>query len=155
MKCFLLSCIWEKFRPRKDIWIKWILSALRWLCVRVNCESEQSKLPNPWMQLYSLIVILWHLYVQEACWQPGQLGFIASVDVVVKYACRSVTYLSDTTSLCSYLSIMLIPCNVPNGMHFHTMYAISHSWVWIALWLSVFVPEDSICVLWRNIFLSV
>lgn len=154
MKCFLLSGIWEKFRPRKDIWINWLHSTLKWLCVRVNFESEEIKVPNPWMQLYSLIVILWHLYAQEACWQPGQLGVIARVDVVVKYACRSVNCLSEAMGLCSYLTMMFIPCNVSNGMHFHTMYVISYSWVWIALWLSIFVPEDCTCILWRNIFLS-
>ena len=98
--------------------------------VMVNYESEQMKIPNSWMQLYSLIVILWHLYAQEACWQPGQLAVIAGVDLLVKYACRSVTCLSKTMGLCSYLSMMFIPCNVSTGMHSHTVYAISHSWVW-------------------------
>jgi len=41
---------------------------VKWLDVRVNSESEQIKVPKPWTQLYSLIVSLWHLYVQKACW---------------------------------------------------------------------------------------
>lgn len=156
MKCFLLSCIWEKFRPRKDIWINWLDHTLKWLVVRINFESEQIKLPNPWMQLYSQIVILWHLYAEEACWQPEQLGVIAKVDVVV-IMCAEVSpvFLKPWVCLCSYLSMMFIPCNVSNGMHFHTMYVISHSWVWAALWLSIFVPEDSTCILWRNILFFV
>jgi len=60
------------------------------------------------MQLYSLIVILWHLHAQEACWEPGQLGFIARADVVPKCACRRVCRLSKTMGLGSYPSMICL-----------------------------------------------